>query len=107
MDPYSVTGKYLLSAIYVVLSFLLAWVLAWLFKRRQSFRFLASNIARIVASLLGFGLLLTAAIGTLSWPLHSSRDQDVFFQLSLGGGFLLVYEYALGRLEQINGRKMP
>ncbi len=98
MDPYTVTGKYLLSAVYVGLAFLLAWVLAWLVKRRLPVRFLAGDSARMVASLLGFGLLLTAAVVTLAWPLHSSRDQDIFFQLALSGGFLLMYEYALGRL---------
>ncbi len=98
MDPYTVTGKYLLSAIYVALAFLMAWALAWLFKRRLPVGFLIGDIARIAASLLGFGLLLTAAIGTLAWPLHSARDQEIFLRLSLGAGFLLVYEYALGRL---------
>ena len=98
MDPYTVTGKYILSAIYVVLAFLMAWALAWLFKRRLPVGFLTGDIARIAASMSGFGLLLTAAIGTLAWPLHSARDQEIFFWLSLSGGFLLVYEYALGRL---------
>ncbi len=96
MDPYTVPGKYLLSAIYVGLAFLMAWALAWLFKRRLPVAFLTGNIARIVASLSGFGLLLAAAIGTLAWPLHSARDQEIFFWLSISGGFLLVYEYALG-----------
>ncbi len=94
MDPYTVTGKYLLSAIYVGLAFLLAWLV----KRQGPLKFLAGDLARMVATLLGFGLLLTAVVGTLAWPLHSSRDQDIFFQLALGGGFLLMYEYALSRL---------
>lgn len=99
MDPYTVTGKYLQSALYVVLVFGLAWALAWLIKRRLPvMEFLAGNIARTAAALLGFVLLLTAAIGTLAWPLHSVRDQVIFFRLSLSGGFLLMYEYALGRL---------
>ncbi len=100
MDPYTVPGKYLQSALYVVLDFGLAWALAWLIKRRLPvLEFLAGDIARTAASLLGFGLLLTAAIGTLAWPLHSSQDQVIFFRLSLAGGFLLMYGYALGRLK--------
>ena len=47
MDPYTVTGKYFMSAIYVVLAFLMAWALAWLVKRRLPVGFLAGDIARI------------------------------------------------------------
>jgi len=75
--------------------------LAWLVKRRLPvLEFLNGNRARTAATLLGSGLLLTAAIGTFAWPLHSSRDQEIFFQLSLAGAFLLIYAYALGRLER-------
>ncbi len=98
MDPYTVTGKYFLSAVYVALDFFMAWALAWLVKRLLRLEFLAGEIARTTASLLGLGLLLSGAIGTLSWPLHSGRDQTICFHLFLGGGFLMMYEYALGRL---------
>ena len=100
LNPDTVPGKYLLSAIYVALDFGAAWTLAWTVKRFPLARsWLAGRNARITAALLGYGLLLTAAIGTLAWPLHSSRDQAIFLQLSLAGGFLLIYQYALRRLK--------
>ncbi|MHB8069731.1 MAG: hypothetical protein ACYDIC_17700 [Desulfobaccales bacterium] len=100
LAPDTVTGKYLLTAFYVALDFGAAWILAWFVKRQlPGLAMLAGRNARLVSTLLGYGLLLTAAIGTLAWPLHSSRDQAIFFWLSLAGGFLLIYQYALRRLK--------
>ncbi len=100
LNPDTVTGKYLLTAIYVDVDFTVAWVLAWTAKRHlPALARFAGRSARLVASLLGYGLLFTALIGTLAWPLHSSRDQAIFFWLSLAAGFLLIYQYALRRLK--------
>ncbi len=100
LDPDTVTGKYFFSALYVSFDFAAAWILAWAAKRLLPGRsILTGRSARLVSTLTGYGLLLTAAMGTLAWPLHSSRDQAVFFWLSLAGGFLLIYQYALRRLK--------
>lgn len=101
-----VIGNYLLAAIYVVLDFALAWAAAWVATRKAPN--LASSRYRTVAFVFGSALLLIAGIGRLGWSIQSlggvsppeALDRSIFLGLSLVGTFLLVMEYALGRLRR-------
>ncbi len=94
--------NYLLTALYVLLSFSLSWLLAYVAIRKFP-KFVERT--HDVAFLLGTGLLLVAGIGRLGWSIQTldgttsaeALDQDIFWVLSVFGTVLLVFEFAIQR----------
>jgi hypothetical protein len=98
-----VISGYLKAGAWVVADFGAAWVVA-----RISHRFapvLVGTTARAAAFLAGSGMLLVATIGGLGWAIQSFDgntppellNQCIFRFLSIGGAFLLVYDFHAAR----------
>jgi hypothetical protein len=83
-----------------------AWALAFFANRKC--QFLVSDFVRCSTFLVGSGLLLIAGIGRLGWYIQSfggetspeSLDKTIIIALSLFGTFLLIYNFALGKLKK-------
>lgn len=92
--------NYLFTAMYVLLSFTAAAVLAWIARRKLPR--LSNEVVLAAANLCGTGFLLVAGIGRLGWSIQTYDgttppevlDARIFWSLSVLGTVLLVYEFA-------------